>query len=177
MDYGEWEQTVPETIRADSLWRMKAYRLSLFLADMGWSDVTRLLRDRRTTGLADQLYRAAGSIGANLAEGYSRWTGSDRARFYEYALGSTREASDWYYKARHVLGEALVLDRLQLLAEIVRLLLTMIPQQRARVLREDGIAYLPDLASHGWDSVETATDPLDASGLHSASPPSGVEPP
>ena len=70
MNYQEWEATVPETITADSLWKMQAYRLALFLADIGWHDVTKLMRDRRTIGLADQLYRSLGSIGANLAEGY-----------------------------------------------------------------------------------------------------------
>jgi len=128
MNYEEWEAAVPETITADSLWKMQAYRFALFLADIGWHDVTKLMQDRRTIGLADQLYRSLGSIGANLAEGYSRGTGKDRARFYEYALGSARECRDWYYKSRHVLGEAIVQHRMDLIAQVTRLLLTMIPQ-------------------------------------------------
>jgi hypothetical protein len=36
MNYEEWEAAVPETITADSLWKMQAYRLALFLADIGW---------------------------------------------------------------------------------------------------------------------------------------------
>ena len=92
--------------------------------------------------LSGQLYRALGSISANLAEGYSRGTGKDRARFYEYALGSARESRDWYWKARHVVGESVVEHRLQLLTEIIRLLLTMVPQQRGRTLREEGAPYL-----------------------------------
>ena len=62
-------------------------RLALFAAEIGWQDVTKLVKDRRTQRLSDQLYRALGSIGANLAEGYSRGSNKDRARFYEYALG------------------------------------------------------------------------------------------
>ncbi|HEY89845.1 MAG TPA: four helix bundle protein [Thermoflexia bacterium] len=141
MEYAEWIKTVPETIRADSLWKMKAYRLALFLADLGWHDTTKLLRDRRTVALSDQLYRALGSISANLAEGYSRGTGKDRARFYEYSLGSARESRDWYFKSRHILGETVVQQRLQLLTNIIRLLLTMIPQQRGRILREESSPY------------------------------------
>ena len=145
MNYKEWEQKdVPETITGDSLWKMKAYRLALFVADMGWHDVTKLMQDRRTIGLSDQLYRALGSVGANLAEGYSRGTGRDRARFYEYSLGSARESRDWYFKGRHVLGETITPHRLQLLTEIIRLLLTMIPQQRGRILREDDVPYHTD---------------------------------
>ena len=105
--YEAWLASVPAEITGDSLWKMKAYRLALFAADLGWHDVTKLMRDKRTQDLANQLYRALGSIGANLAEGYSRGTGRDRARFYEYALGSARENRTWYFNGRHVLGEAI----------------------------------------------------------------------
>jgi four helix bundle protein len=145
MNYQEWEEAVPEAIRADSLWKMTAYRMALFLADLGWHDVTRLTQDRRTLGLSDQLYRALGSISANLAEGYSRGTGKDRARFYEYALGSARESRDWYFKARHILGETVVTHRWQQLTEVIRLLLTMVPHQRGRNLREESVSYYAHL--------------------------------
>ena len=82
MNFGEWKKAVPQVIRGDSLWKMATYRLALFLADLGWQDVTKLMKDRRTIGLSDQLYRALGSICANIEEGYSRGTGKDRARFY-----------------------------------------------------------------------------------------------
>jgi len=48
---------------------MKVYRLALFASDLAWHDVCKLAQDKRTTGLSDQLYRALGSIGANIAEG------------------------------------------------------------------------------------------------------------
>jgi len=91
-DYEVWERTVPEGIKGDAVWNLRVYRLSLFAADLGWEDVCKLVRDRRTVGLADQLYRAIGSISANIVEGFSRGSGRDRARFYEYALGSARES-------------------------------------------------------------------------------------
>ncbi len=69
-------------ITGDSLWKMEAYRLALFAADLGWHDVTKLAGDRRKLDLAGQLYRALGSIEANIPEGYSRGSGRDRARFY-----------------------------------------------------------------------------------------------
>lgn len=141
MNYADWQNSVPDSIRADSLWRMTAYRLALFLGDVAWSDVTKLSKDRRTAGVSDQLYRATGSVSANLAEGYSRGTGRDRARFYEYALGSARESRDWYFKARHLLGPSVSEHRFGLLTEIIRLLLTMVPQQRDGVLREDELPY------------------------------------
>jgi four helix bundle protein len=150
MNYEEWTGEVPEEITGDSLWKMETYRLGLFVADVGWHDVTKLLRDRRTLGLSDQLYKALGSISANLAEGYSRGTGRDRAHFYEYSLGSARESRDWYYKGRHVLGEAITQHRLRLLTQIIRLLLTMIPQQRGHILKEEEPTY-----HTGYDALLT----------------------
>jgi four helix bundle protein len=141
MNYHAWELSVPVTITGDSLWKMEAYRLALLVSDIGWHDVTKLSRDRRTLALSDQLYRALGSIGANLAEGYSRGSGKDRARFYQYALGSARESRDWYFKGRYVLGQLVVEHRIKLLTSIVRLLITMIPQQRGGTLREEEAEY------------------------------------
>ena len=141
MNSQDWELTVPEAIKGDSLWKVEAYRLALLAADIGWDDVTKLMKDRRTLGLSDQLYRALGSVSANIAEGYSRGTGKDRARFYEYALGSARESRDWYYKAHHILSEAVVQHRIDLLTSIIPLLLTMVPQQRQQVLKENHLEY------------------------------------
>ncbi|HRQ38020.1 MAG TPA: four helix bundle protein [Chloroflexota bacterium] len=137
MNYQEWEQAVFAEIKGDVLWKVEAYRLALFVADIGWYDVSRLINDARTVKLSDQLYRALGSIGANTAEGYSRSSGKDRARFYEYALGSARESRVWYFNARHILGEPIVHHRTQLLTQIIRLLTTMIPQQRGNVVIRD----------------------------------------
>jgi four helix bundle protein len=109
--------------------------------------------------LADQLYRATGSMSANLAEGYSRGTGADRARFYEYALGSARESRDWYFKARHVLSQEVIPHRLQFLAEVIRLLLTMVPQQRGRILRDETPEYIVD-ADDATVEVAPAFDAL-----------------
>jgi hypothetical protein len=84
MSIKEWELTVPKDITDDTLWKVTAYRLALYLSDLCWEDVSVLLKDKRTVSLADQLYRAVCSIGANVAEGYSRSTGKDRALFYQY---------------------------------------------------------------------------------------------
>ena len=130
MTYEEWLASVPSELSGDPLWRMEVYRLAIFASDLAWHDVSKLAKDRRTVSLASQLYRAVGSIGANVAEGYSRQSGRDQARFYEYALGSAREARGWYYQGRHVLLVAVVAHRLKLLTRIIRLLLTIIPLER-----------------------------------------------
>ena len=141
MNYADWLETVPKELTEDSLWKMEAYRLGLFAADLAWRDVTKLTQDKRTIGLAGQLYDAVGSIGANLSEGYSRASAKDRARFYEYSLGSARESRTWYFDGCHVLGEAVTDHRLRFLTQVIRLLLTMVLQQRGQVLHDDTTPY------------------------------------
>ena len=141
MKFEEWLASVPQEFTNDPLWRMEVYRLAVFAADLAWDDVSKLSKDRRTFGLADQLYRAVGSIGANIAEGYSHRSGRDQARFYEYALGSTREARGWYYQGRHVLSVTVAMHRIRLMTQIARLLLTMIPAERGYNLKEERSSY------------------------------------
>jgi four helix bundle protein len=141
MTFESWKEQVPDSIRDDPLWGMRVYRVSLFASDVCWRDAGTLREDDRTQSLADQLYRAVGSVGANVAEGYSRGTGKDRARFYEYALGSARESRDWYFKGRFVLGEDLTQHRLAFMTEIIQLLLVIVPEQRGGEIREPDPSY------------------------------------
>ncbi len=137
MNYQDWLETVPVEITGDRLWQSEVYRITLFLGDLAWSDNRKLTLDKSLISLADQLYRATGSISANIAEGFSRMSGKDQARFYEYALGSAREARDWHFKSRHALGSDVTNHRLKLLAQTIRILLTMIPKYRAKKLRRE----------------------------------------
>lgn len=141
MNYQQWEDTVPAEIKGDILWTVEVYRLALFACAIGWKDVTRLVGDARTRSLADQLYRSLGSISANFAEGYSRISTKDRTRFYEYALGSARESRDWYYKVAGVLAAEVIEHRIKLLAQIIRLLLVIVSNERHHSIREDTVEY------------------------------------
>jgi four helix bundle protein len=127
---------------------MKVYRLSMFAGAIGWRDVTKLMSDRRTIASADQLFRALGSIGANLAEGYSRNSGNDRARYYEYALGSARESRHWYNHAADVLPAEVLEHRLDLLSEITKMLIAIVPIQRGKTIREEAPIYEVDNGVH-----------------------------
>ena len=142
--FEEWLTTVPREFTGDPLWNMEVYRLAFLASDLSWLDVTKLVQDKRTLGLSDQLYRAVGSIKANIAEGYSHRSGKDQARFYEYSLGSARESRGWYYDARHVLGERVGKHRTQLMTQIIRLLLTIIPAERGFKLKEERETYSVD---------------------------------
>jgi len=132
MRFSEWEKSVPGVLRKDALWTVKAYRLSLFLVDITWQDVVKLSTASGMRSLSDQLYRSCGSICANIEEGYSKKSSKDRARFYEYSLGSARETRGWFYRGCHVLGDEVATHRLGLTTEIIKLLLTMVPDQREK---------------------------------------------
>ena len=139
MTYREWLASVPKEITQDVLWRMEVYRLSLFSGDLAWHDATRLMQDRRTLKLSDQLYSAVGSISANIAEGYSRGSHKDQARFCEYALGPAREARNWHFEGRHILAEPVSTHRISLLTQIVRHLLNVTPAERGYAMKEESL--------------------------------------
>ena len=117
---------------------MRAYQLAKELRTISWADAEALRQQPITSEIAPQLYLAVGSIAANLAEGYSRSSGKDRAHIFEYALGSTRETLEWYQSGLPVLGEDVVHAREDILVEIRRLLIATIPRERTRTIRPGG---------------------------------------
>ncbi|MFN2604321.1 MAG: four helix bundle protein [Gemmatimonadaceae bacterium] len=114
---------------------MRAYQLAIELLTDCWPDADQLRHHLVTEKVSGQLYAAVGSISARLAEGYSRSSGRDRARIFEYALGSARESMEWYRAARPVLTTEVISSRLDKLEEIRRLLLATIPRERGRLIR------------------------------------------
>ena len=158
MRYDEWQVGVPEEIKGDSLWNLEVYRLGLFVADISWQDALALSKTPLTRDLASQLYRAVCSISANIAEGYSRSTGKDRARFLEYSLGSAREARDWYYKSRHALKEEVVKHRINFLTQIIKMLSVLTPHQRQKGIREEQATY--DISPQPSDFLTNSEIPL-----------------
>ena len=129
----ERQQDVVET--RDPLARMTAYSLAVELVDGCWRDVEQLKKNWTTRLIAPQLYRAAVSISANIAEGYSRSSGRDRVRFFEYALGSARECRTWYEASRFVLPPRKVRYQVEKLGRICRILLSVIPRERDLEIR------------------------------------------
>ena len=126
MTYTDWEVTVSEAVKRDTIWRVQAYRLALFLSACAAQDTRDSVSDPRCVHTNAQLCRAAGSIAANIAEGYPRRSLRDRVRYYEYALGSAAEAKVWYLSLEPHIGSGTLGSRFELLRSITRLLLTMI---------------------------------------------------
>ncbi len=64
--------------------------------------VTRSFPKDEQFALTSQMRRAATSVTANIAEGFSRQTVADKAHFYSMALGSLTELQSFLYTALDV---------------------------------------------------------------------------
>ena len=135
LSYEAWVASRGPGLTRDVIWRSADYRRALYCLYLGWDDARRLGRTAIAREAASQLIRALGSIPANFAEGYSRSSGLDRAKHFEYSLGSDRESVVWYESAIPVLGQPLVSDRQERLQQVARSLLAIIPRERRRAIR------------------------------------------
>lgn len=128
---------VPVTVETshDPLGRMRVYQLACDLVPDSFADAKALQAEPITAENAGQLYAAVCSIAAHISEGYSRSSGKDRARIFEYALGSVRESMNLYRSSEPVLGEPKVKDRRDRLEEMRRLLLAIIPRERGKSMK------------------------------------------
>ncbi len=129
--FAAFEARTPPELFGDPIWKLPAYRIGLFLTDVARDDVTVLIRAGAPPHVVNQLERAVDSIGVNIAEGYSRFSGKERARFYEIALGSARESREWYRRAVRWLGEESALERAYLLTRAIKILVVAVPRERA----------------------------------------------
>jgi four helix bundle protein len=128
--YEEWVIQVPNSIKNDSLWEFVTYRYALFLADLAWFDTEKVITDSRGKGIAWQLIDSAGSVAANIEEGYGRGFGKDYSRFLRISIGSARETRGWYYRSRHLLDSQVLEHRLNLIDQIIASLVIVAKQQR-----------------------------------------------
>lgn len=72
---------------------LHVYQLARKLSSMAWIVYSAMpFEDKKIMG--DQFIRATDSIGANIAEGYSRFYNLDRVRFYYNSRASQSEATD-----------------------------------------------------------------------------------
>ena len=130
MDLDEWVEGAPAAIRASPMWKVRVYQIGTWIARLAAQDAAALERHPRFADTVSQLVKSAGSVAATVAEGYSRQSRRERIKYYEYALGSAREATTWYSNAADSLPTAMVEQRLTLLARACQLLLKMIQNER-----------------------------------------------
>jgi len=132
MIYEEWEQNLHPRVRNEPVWGFFGYRKALFLYDLVWKDCEKLLEDRRGKVIVGQIIRSAGSISANMEEGYGRGYGKEYVYFLRVSVGSARETKGWYWRGRHLLSQAVLDHRLALLDEIISLTVNEINRQKKK---------------------------------------------
>lgn len=128
--YDEWLATVPEATKKSSVWRLRVYQLALFVFQVSQRDIETLKQKKARSDLINQLYRAAGSVPANIVEGYGRNSGKERRHFFEVALGSAREVDLWYQESESLLGATVVEYRRKVLSRLCGGLVKLLPLQR-----------------------------------------------
>ncbi len=135
LDFGAWAATVHSRMKREPLWKSVAYQKALFLHECVWRDCEILQADVRGRSIVQQLIRSAGSISANLEEGHGRGYGKQRNWFWTVAIGSARESKGWYWRARHLLSEAVLDDRLSLADEIIAMLVSELSRHQHQDVR------------------------------------------
>ena len=130
MEFEEWVENAPVQMKSDPLWNSKYYQLGMYLYDLVWEDSDVLRKDFRGFEVSRQLVSSAGSICANMEEAYGRGIGSaDHVRILRIALGEARDTQGWYLRARHLLSEDILQERLDVIGQIIALLVSSISNQ------------------------------------------------
>jgi four helix bundle protein len=103
--------------------KLDVWQKAIDFADFVYS-VTRAFPDDERFGLTNQMRRAAVSISSNIAEGTSRHSRDDYARFLEIATGSIFE----------VVSQSFIAQRQNYLAEEDRQRLYVAAEEQSRML-------------------------------------------
>jgi four helix bundle protein len=111
-----------ESASPDPLLRYPFYVKALEFYDGVLEDTERPIHDERWRVLVAQLVRAAGSISANIEEGYGRGTSQEFAYKLKLARGEAYESRGWYRRSQRFLPAETVNIRRHQLGEIIALL-------------------------------------------------------
>jgi four helix bundle protein len=110
----------------DRLAEVGFYQLATELWNEHWNDCDVLMKDLRGREIVKQLTRSAGSICANIEEGYGRGFGKEYPLFLRYSRGSARETKGWYLRSASLLSEDIIKQRVEKLDSIIAMETTAI---------------------------------------------------
>jgi len=133
LPFDEWVNTLPASLRNDPLWKSAYYRLAMYLYDLVWLDSVVINKDFRGREIVYQIVRSAGSVCANMEEGYRRGIGTaDFVRIMRIALGELGETQGWYFRSRHILSQETLDKRIKVIQQAIALTVTAIDKNRKR---------------------------------------------
>lgn len=79
----------------NSLDNLKVYQCAVDFSDLSW-EIHNLIPKGYRYRIGSQYIESADSVGANLAEGYGRYSYKQRIHFCRYARGSLYECRFWF---------------------------------------------------------------------------------
>jgi len=133
LPFDEWVNTLPALLRSDPLWKSPYYRLAMYLYDLVWLDSVVINKDFRGREIVHQIVRSAGSVCANMEEGYRRGIGiADFVRIMRISLGELGETQGWYFRSRHILSSETLDKRIKVIQQAIALTVTAIDKNRKR---------------------------------------------
>jgi len=133
LPFDEWVNTLPALLRSDPLWKSAYYRLAMYLYDLVWLDSVVINKDFRGREIVYQIVRSAGSVCANMEEGYRRGIGTaDFVRIMRISLGELGETQGWYFRSRHILSSETLDKRIKVIQQAIALTVTAIDKNRKR---------------------------------------------
>ena len=103
----------------DDLEKIGFYRIAMELWDEFWEDAEILVKDFRGKEIVKQLTRSAGSISANIEEGYGRGFGKEYPLFLRVSRGSARESKGWYRRSQKLLSQDVIEKRIMKIDNII----------------------------------------------------------
>jgi four helix bundle protein len=106
------------------------YRKALELFDLVVEDMDRYMKLACTERLVSQQIASADSICSNIEEGYGRQSTKEFVRFLDIARGSARETRGRYRRMRHWIPTEIVIQRLALAEEVIKILSSTINHLR-----------------------------------------------
>ena len=101
------------------IYELDVYKLAEELSDIIWYTFDNWNKKVQNT-IGYQIIRSSDSIAVNLAEGYGRYTPSERKLFYRYARGSFEETKAWLRKLfrRNVIKKEAIEKYTQIIDEL-----------------------------------------------------------
>jgi four helix bundle protein len=134
LKFEDWEQTIADYIKKDSLWESLYYCVALYLYDLVWDDCDVLQKDFKARHNIAQLIRSSGSISANMEEVVGRGVGTpDYIRIIKISLGEIRETRGWYYRSRHALPDKLLEHRYKVVDHLKALVVNMLNSHKGNL--------------------------------------------
>jgi four helix bundle protein len=134
LKFEDWEKTVPDYVKKDSLWESLYYRVALYLYDLVWDDCDILEKNFKARNNVSQIIRSSGSISANMEEAAGRGIGTpDYVRILKISLGEIRETRGWYYRCRHAFPEKLLEHRYKVVDHLKALVVNLLNSHKGNL--------------------------------------------